>query len=118
MIDKVGEALAAASWKNLTPAAKEKLGHCMIANFSVAVAGLPYTRLPAPAAAPQGHFLFSGRRTAAARDAAFWNAAVMHARRRYRVVYVMGIPNALVFAALVMLMKSALFRARSTSPGS
>ncbi len=80
MIDKVGETLAAASWKKLTPAAKEKLRHCMIANFSVAVAGLPYTRLPEPSAAPQGHFLFSGRRTAGARDAAFWNAAVMHAR--------------------------------------
>ena len=80
MIDKVGTTLAAASWKKLTPAAKEKLRHCMIANFSAAVAGLPYTRLPEPAAAPQGYFLFSWRRTASARDAAFWNAAVMHAR--------------------------------------
>ena len=80
MIGKIGETLAAASWQALTPAAKEKLKHCIIANFSVAIAGLPYARLPAPAASATGHFLFSGRRTTVARDAAFWNAAVMHAR--------------------------------------
>jgi 2-methylcitrate dehydratase PrpD len=80
MIHEVAKVLAEASWKRLSPAAQEKLKHCIIANFSVAVAGLPYARLPEPAAAPKGHFLFSGRRTASAREAAFWNAAVMHAR--------------------------------------
>jgi 2-methylcitrate dehydratase PrpD len=80
MIGQVGEAIASASWARLSPAAKEKLKHCAIANFSVAIAGLPFARLPEPAASPEGHFLFSGRRTAVARDAAFWNAAVMHAR--------------------------------------
>lgn len=80
MIKQVGESIASASWARLSPAAKEKLKHCVIANFSVALAGLPFARLPEPTASPQGHFLFSGRRTAAARDAAFWNAAVMHAR--------------------------------------
>ena len=80
MIGQVGEAIASASWAGLSLAAKEKLKHCVIANFSVALAGLPFARLPEPAAAPRGHFLFSGRRTAVARDAAFWNAAVMHAR--------------------------------------
>jgi len=80
VIRQAGEALANASWSRLTPAAKQKLQHCVIANLSVAVAGLPHARLPEPAAANAGHFLFSGRRTASARDAAFWNAAVMHAR--------------------------------------
>ena len=80
MIDEVGAVLAAASWSALSPAAREKLKFCMIANFSVALAGLPFGRLPEPAPAAQGHLLFSGRRTASARDAAFWNAAIMHAR--------------------------------------
>ena len=80
MINEVGAALAAVAWSTLSPAAKEKLKLCMIANFSVALAGLPYGRLPEPAASSGGHLLFSGRRTSHARDAAFWNAAVMHAR--------------------------------------
>jgi len=80
LIRQVGEALAGASWAKLSPPAKEKLKHCVIANFSVALAGLPYVRLPEPAASQDGHFLFSGRRAASAREAAFWNAAVMHAR--------------------------------------
>ena len=80
MIDEVGAVLAAASWSALSPAAREKLKFCVIANFSVALAGLPFGRLPEPAPAAQGHLLFSGRRTASARDAAFWNAAIMHAR--------------------------------------
>jgi len=80
MIHDVGKVLAGTAWKTLSPAAKDKLKHCIIANFSVSVAGLPYARLPEPAASPAGHFLFSGRRTASPRDAAFWNAAVMHAR--------------------------------------
>jgi 2-methylcitrate dehydratase PrpD len=80
MIREVGETLASASWARLSAPAKEKLKHCVIANFSVAVAGLPYVRLPEPPPSPTGHFLFSGRRTSASRDAAFWNAAVMHSR--------------------------------------
>ncbi len=84
MIAEAGRALAAVSWAKLSAPAKEKLKHCVIANMSVAVAGLPHGRLPEPVAAQAGanagHFLFSGRRTASARDAAFWNAAVMHAR--------------------------------------
>lgn len=80
MIHDVAKVLACTAWKNLSPAAREKLNHCIIANFSVSVAGLPYARLPEPAASPKGHFLFSGRRAALPRDAAFWNAAVMHAR--------------------------------------
>ena len=80
MIREVGEALAGVSWAKLSAPAQEKLKHCVIANFSVAVAGLPYVRLPEPRQSPEGHFLFSGRRTSGAREAAFWNAAVMHAR--------------------------------------
>jgi 2-methylcitrate dehydratase PrpD len=80
LIRQAGEALASASWSRLSPSAKEKLKHCAIANFSVAVAGLPYVRLPQPPEAKDGHLLFSGKRTPAAREAAFWNAAAMHAR--------------------------------------
>jgi 2-methylcitrate dehydratase PrpD len=80
MIVQVGEAIASVSWAKLSPPAKEKLKHCAIANFSAAISGVPYARLPEPAASQEGHFLFSGRRTTVARDAAFWNAAVMHAR--------------------------------------
>ena len=80
MIGQVGQALASASWARLSPAARQKLKHCAIANFSVAIAGLPFVRLPEPAPSMDGHLLFSGRRTAGARNAAFWNAAVMHAR--------------------------------------
>ncbi len=80
MIGQVGQALTAVSWAKLSAPAKEKLKLCLIANFSVSVAGLPYARLPEPAASKDGHLLFSGRRTANARDAAFWNSAVMHAR--------------------------------------
>ena len=81
MIQEVGKALADVKWSKLSAPAKEKLRHCVIANLSVAVAGLPYAKLPEPrAVAGGGHFLFSGRRTGSAREAAFWNAAVMHAR--------------------------------------
>ncbi len=84
MIRQIGESLAAVSWAKLSAPAKEKLKQCLIANCSVAVAGLPYALLPEPAPAPapakEGHLLFSGRRTRIAREAAFWNSAVMHAR--------------------------------------
>ena len=80
MIGEAGKVLAAVSWAKLSAPAKEKLKHCVIANLSVAVAGLSHGRLPEPAAANAGHFLFSGRRTASAREAAFWNASVLHAR--------------------------------------
>lgn len=82
MIDRISEVLAAVSWEKLSPASKEKLKQCIIANFSVAVAGLPYIKLPEPdpVTGTKGHLLFSGRRTPLGRDAAFWNAAVMHSR--------------------------------------
>lgn len=80
MIRQVGAALESASWAKLSVPAKEKLKHCVLANLSVAVAGLPYARLPEPKDARGKHFLFSGRHAVTARDAAFWNAAVMHAR--------------------------------------
>ncbi|MGD9762818.1 MAG: MmgE/PrpD family protein [Candidatus Binatia bacterium] len=80
MIQPIGETLANVSWAALDGAAREKLKCCVLANFSVAVAGVPYVRLPEPVPSSSGHFLFNGRRTAAARDAAFYNAAAMHAR--------------------------------------
>lgn len=80
MIADVARTLDALAWRKLSAAAQERLRHCLIANFSVAIAGLPHVRLPEPPAVASGHLLFSGRRTASAREAAFWNAAVMHAR--------------------------------------
>ena len=87
MIEQAGARLAEISWAGLSPVAREKLKLCVIANVSAAVAGVPYVRLPEPQPArghekktAAAHLLFSGRRVANTRDAAFWNAAVMHAR--------------------------------------
>lgn len=79
MIAALADRLAAVRWRALDEAAQRALLLCLLANLSVAIAGPRHTRLPEPPAAP-GHLLFSGRRTASARDAAFWNAAAMHAR--------------------------------------
>lgn len=80
MIKDIANVLTGVSWARLSEPARQKLLLCLLADCSVAVAGLPYTRLKEPAASAGGHFLFSGRRTADPRQAAFFNAAVMHAR--------------------------------------
>ena len=79
MITPIGERLHAIAWKQLHQPAQRKLLLCLLANLAVAVAGRPALRLPrAPAGA--GHLLLDGGETASAREAAFHNAALMHAR--------------------------------------
>ncbi|MEO5702087.1 MAG: MmgE/PrpD family protein [Casimicrobiaceae bacterium] len=80
MIAALAERLLEARFRTLSGAAQRALLLSLLANLSVAVAGPAGTRLPEPAAASEGHLLFSGRRTRDARAAAFWNAATMHAR--------------------------------------
>lgn len=79
MRDELGSYLTQVSWKNLNQAAKDKLLLCLLANLSVAVAGTSAMRLPKPPL-HKGHLLFDGGETSSAREAAFYNAALMHAR--------------------------------------
>lgn len=79
MIALVAERLQAVRWQSLTPEAQRKLLLCLLANLSVAVGGRSAMRLPRPAAG-SGHLLLDGGETGTARDAAFYNAALMHAR--------------------------------------
>ncbi len=80
MIEVLSNRVAQVRFAKLSVAAQEHLLLCLLANLSVAVAGPANTRLPVPPSAENGHLLFNGRRTASAREAAFWNAAAMHAR--------------------------------------
>jgi 2-methylcitrate dehydratase PrpD len=80
MIDLLADRLMQVRFSSLSAAAQERLLLCLLANIAVAVAGTGNTRLPAPAAASEGHLLFDGRKAASGREAAFWNAAAMHAR--------------------------------------
>lgn len=79
MRDELGSYLTQVSWKNLNQAAKDKLLLCLLANLSVAVAGASAMRLPKPPL-QKGHLLLDGGETSSAREAAFYNAALMHAR--------------------------------------
>ncbi len=79
MMRQIGERMQALSWQGLGEAARSKLLLCLLANLSVAVAGRPAMRLPRPAAGA-GHLLLDGSETADAGEAAFYNAALMHAR--------------------------------------
>lgn len=79
MIQALAERVVGFSYDALSEAAKDRLKLCLLANLSVGVAGVRYCMLPEPEAG--GRFrLLSGRHTTQARDAAFWNAAVMHSR--------------------------------------
>lgn len=78
MIPAIGDRLQAVSWHGLSADARRKLLLCLLANLSVAVAGVRAMRLPRPAPGA-GHLLVDGGETAGARDAAFHNAALMHA---------------------------------------
>ena len=80
MIKEVSDTLSQISWARLSKEAKEKLLLCVLANCSVAVAGLPFVKLPRPAAGGGTHMLYGGGHTASAREAAFYNGAVMHSR--------------------------------------
>jgi 2-methylcitrate dehydratase PrpD len=79
MIHRIAHRLQAVTWRGLSEAAQRKLLLCLLANLSVAVAGRSAMRLPRPAAGA-GHLLLDGGQTADAREAAFYNAALMHAR--------------------------------------
>jgi hypothetical protein len=79
MIRQLGQQLRAVAWKSLGEEAQRKLLLCLLANLSVAIAGRPALRLPRPVAGT-GHLLLDGGQTPVARDAAFHNAALMHAR--------------------------------------
>lgn len=79
MITELAQQLREVRWASLGGDAKRKLQLCLLANLSVAVAGRPALRLPRPAAGT-GYVLFDGGQARSARDAAFHNAALMHAR--------------------------------------
>jgi len=79
MIHDLGSLLNGVRWQALNPAAQRKLLLCVLANLAVAVAGRSAMRLPRPPTGV-GHVLFDGGQTGSAREAAFYNAALMHAR--------------------------------------
>lgn len=79
MIEALGERLHAVRFGALSEAAQRKLLLCLLANLSVAVAGRSAMRLPRPAAG-RGHLLLDGGEAGSAREAAFYNGALMHAR--------------------------------------
>jgi len=79
MIRQLGRTLHAISWKSLGSDAQAKLLLCLLANLMVAIAGRSALRLPRPARGT-AHLLLDGGLTESARDAAFHNAALMHAR--------------------------------------
>ncbi|MGE0314451.1 MAG: MmgE/PrpD family protein [Lautropia sp.] len=114
MLEEVGRLAADVSWRGLGEDARRKLKLCLLANLSVAVAGVRHVKLPCPpvvAAASTGaqgrgaaHLLFSGQSTTLARDAAFWNAAAMHARTQddFHPIGNLHAATVLVPAALAM----------------
>lgn len=79
MIRAMAERLQQVRWQSLSEAAQRKLLLCLLANVSVGVAGRSAMRLPRPAAG-SGHLLLDGGETGSAREAAFYNAGLMHAR--------------------------------------
>ena len=80
MIEAIATHLASLRYEDLSPAAREKLKLCVLANLAVGIAGVSYTYPPEPRAEGGRFGLLSRRRAAGAREAAFWNAAAMHAR--------------------------------------
>lgn len=79
MIGQISALLHGMRWPALSHDAQRKLLLCLLANLSVAVAGRSAMRLPRPQAG-SGHLLLDGGETGSAREAAFYNAALMHAR--------------------------------------
>lgn len=80
MLDEIARRVAALQFATLSAAAQQRLLLSLLCNLSVGVAGVRYVALPEPAAAGGSYRLLSGRTAKEARVAAFWNAAVMHAR--------------------------------------
>jgi len=79
LLTQVSRHLESMSWADLSAPAQRKLLLCVHANLAVAVGGRGAMRLPRPASGP-GHLLLDGGETPSDRDAAFYNAALMHAR--------------------------------------
>jgi 2-methylcitrate dehydratase PrpD len=80
LISDITRHVGSVSFDTLSPAAKERLLLCLLANISVGVAGIKHAVVPEPPAADGPYRTMSGRRVADARAAAFWNGCVMHAR--------------------------------------
>jgi 2-methylcitrate dehydratase PrpD len=80
VIGDIARHVAGTSYDALSPAARDRLLLVLLANLSVGVAGLRHAVVPEPAAANGRYTLLSGRKAADAREAAFWNGCVMHAR--------------------------------------
>ena len=80
----IAHQIRAASWDSLSSEAKNKLKLCILADISVAVSGIPYVKLPEPkiTKSETGFFVFPNHKTASQADAAYYNAAVMHARNQ------------------------------------
>jgi hypothetical protein len=79
LLTQASRHLASMSWGGLSAPAQRKLLLCVHANLSVAVGGSGAMRLPRPAPG-RGHLLLDGGETPSDREAAFYNAGLMHAR--------------------------------------
>jgi 2-methylcitrate dehydratase PrpD len=79
VIEALAEKIHDVRWQALGLPAQRKLLLCLLANLAVGVAGRSALRMPRPAPG-EGHLLLDGGQTGQARDAAFFNAALMHAR--------------------------------------
>jgi 2-methylcitrate dehydratase PrpD len=82
MIRQIATVLSQVHWTGLSAAAQQKLKLCMLADLSVAVAGRPYCRLPVLPVHQGAQFTFGSGGAASAAEAAFINAAMMHARNQ------------------------------------
>jgi 2-methylcitrate dehydratase PrpD len=79
MVRDIAELVAAFDLASLSAQASRRLNLTLLANLSVGVAGVPYCVFEQPAKTGP-YRLMSGGTVATASDAAFWNAAAMHAR--------------------------------------
>jgi 2-methylcitrate dehydratase PrpD len=79
MIHQVARRVAELDYDNLSESTRQKLSLLLLANLSVGVAGVPHCVFARPTGVG-GYRLLSGDTAARATDAAFWNAAAMHAR--------------------------------------
>ncbi len=79
MLEEIAARVASLRFADLSEAVRQRLLLSLLCNISVAVAGVRYVAVPEPASGGI-YRLMSGRTAADARAAAFWNAAVMHAR--------------------------------------
>jgi 2-methylcitrate dehydratase PrpD len=79
MVREIAELVSGFDLDDLSKHAAQRLNLMLLANLSVAVAGVPYCVFAEPAQGGRYH-LITGRTTQNATAAAFWNAAVMHAR--------------------------------------